>query len=407
MKRHTVLIVGAGQGGFQLACSLRGEGFQGTITLIGDEPFPPYQRPPLSKAYLLGKQSADGLLLRQMDWYRENDVVLRTDLRAVRIARETRQLFLDDGAALEYGTLVLATGARVRPLAVEGSTLGGVHYMRSLSDADAIAADLSQARTAVVIGGGFIGLEFAAVARQLGKEVVVIEPQARLMARATSPVISSFFEDAHRAMGVEVLLGSTVKTLIGDNGRVSSVEVSDGQRFAANIVVIGIGVEANDHLAAEAGLSCDRGILVDAMLQTSDPAIYALGDCVTHHNPFADLRMRVESVQNAVDQARCVAVGIMGRAEPYRAVPWFWSDQYDLKLQMAGFSSGHDRVVLRGNPAERQFSAFYYRDGRFLGVDSVNRASDHMLGRKLLEKGLDLPIAAVEDPAVNLKSFLT
>ena len=406
MKRHAIVIVGAGQGGFQLALSLRGEGFQGSITLIGDEPYPPYQRPPLSKAYLLGKQSADGLLLRQMNWYRENDVRLRTNIRAVRIERDAKRLILDDGTAHNYDTLVLATGARIRSLPIEGADLAGIHALRSLDDADAIASATASARSVVVIGGGFIGLEFAAVAGQLGKEVIVIESQPHLMARATSPVISAFFEDAHRAMGVNLMLGCNTERLIGENGRIRFVEITYGQRFVADMVLVGIGVEPNVELATEAGLTCERGIEVDAMLRTDDPAIYAIGDCVTHHNAFADMRMRVESVQNAVDQARFVAAAIMGRADAYRAVPWFWSDQYDLKLQMVGFSAGHDRVILRGSQAERQFSAFYYRDGRLLGIDSVNRAGDHMLGRKLLEHGIELPITAVEDEGTDLKSFL-
>lgn len=406
MKRPSVVIVGAGQAGFQLACSLRSEGFAGSITLIGEECYPPYQRPPLSKAYLLGKQDADGLLLRQMNWYAENEVRLRTDIRVARIERSAKRIILDDGGAHEYDTLVLATGARNRLLPIGAAELAGIHQLRSLDDADALLQAVSAARSIAVIGGGFIGLEFAAVARQLGRSVTVLEGQPRLMARAVAPVISDFFEALHRDAGVGLEFSTFPERFVGKNGKVSAVETADGRRFEADMVLVGIGVEANDELAAEAGLPCDRGIIVDAMLRTDDPAIYAIGDCVQHHNAFADLRMRVESVQNAVDQARCVAAAIMGRDEAYRAVPWFWSDQYDVKLQMVGFSGGYDHVIIRGDQGNKQFSAFYYREGRLLGIDSVNRPADHMLGRRLLDLGKSLPMEAVADESVNLKQFI-
>lgn len=407
MLPPTVVVIGAGQAGHQLAASLRSEGFEGRIILIGDEHYPPYQRPPLSKAYLQAKASADQLLLRQMNWYREERIDLRTGIRAARIDRDARRVVLDDGTSLVYDQLVLATGARARRLTIEGAELPGVLVLRSLDDADRIRTMLGQARSVAVIGGGFIGLEFAAVARRLGKAVTVVEAQSRLLARVVAPPISDFFAQLHESEGVSLVLGGGAARLTGSMGRVSGVDLDDGRRLEADLVLAGIGVEANDDIAATAGLACDQGIMVDAHLRTSDPAIFAIGDCVTHHNPFADRRMRVESVQNAVDQARCAAANIMGRAQSYRAVPWFWSDQYDVKLQMVGFSAGANRTVLRGSHEERRFSIFHFAGDRLLGIDSVNRAADHMLGRRLLAEGRTLPPEAAGDESVDLKRFLT
>ncbi|MBY0611727.1 MAG: FAD-dependent oxidoreductase [Beijerinckiaceae bacterium] len=405
MKR-SILIAGGGQAACQLAHSLRGEGHDGPIRLVGDEPLPPYQRPPLSKAYLLGKQDREGLFLRQPDWYRETGVDLVTGVRVTSLDRSARQVGLSDGSRRGYDTLVFATGTRPRRLAVPGAELDGVFYVRSLADADEIKARLGAVRSAVVIGGGFIGLEFAAVARRLGKTVTVLEGQSRLMARAVAPVVSEFFASVHRAEGVEIVFDAAVAAIRGSNGRVDAVETADGRSFPAQMVVVGIGVEANDEIASAAGLDCRGGIEVDAHLRTNDPDIYAIGDCVQHHNPFADMRMRIESVQNAVDQARCAAANIMGRDQTYAAVPWFWSDQYELKLQMVGFSLGHDRLVMRGSPETRQFSVFYYRGAKVIGIDSVNRAGDHMLGRKLIGSGASIPAEAAADEAINLKQFL-
>ena len=405
MKRP-LIVIGGGQAAFQLVYSLRGEGYDGCICLIGEEPIPPYQRPPLSKAYLLGKHDREGMFLRQPDWYDDNQIELSTGVKVVSLDRAARQIMTNDGRRLDYGTLVLATGAHPRRLAVSGADLDGIVYIRTLADADAIKERLDGVRSVVVIGGGFIGLEFAAVARKLGKTVTVLEGQQRLLARAVAPVVSDFFASLHRGFGVEIVCGVSVKAATGSSGQVTAVETMDGLSYPADMVVVGIGVEANDMVAREAGLTCNGGIEVDTHLRTNDPDIYAIGDCVQHHNPFADKRMRVESVQNAVDQARCAAANISGRVEPYVAVPWFWSDQYDLKLQMVGFSAGHDRLVMRGSPHTHQFSVFYYRGSKVIGIDSVNRASDHMLGRKLIAAGATVPPEVAADETVNLKQFI-
>ena len=406
LSEASVVIIGGGQAGFQVASSLRTDGFTGHVTLIGNESSPPYQRPPLSKAYLLGKQDREGLLLRPANWYAENGIDLITGRMAVAIDRQRRCVLLEDGASFPFDELVIATGARVRKLSIEGAELDGVEYVRSLADADRIRGGMAVVGPVVVIGGGFIGLEFAAVARQMGKTVTVLEAQPRLMARVVAPVISEYFQSLHRRHGVDIRLGQGVTKIYGADGKVTSVMTSTGELLPADLVVAGIGVEANDGLAVAAGLTCHHGIDVDAQLLTDDPHIYAVGDCVQHHNVFADARMRVESVQNAVDQARCVASAIMGRAAPYRAVPWFWSDQYDIKLQMVGFSSGFDGVTVRGSPENDAFSTFYHLGGKLIGVDSVNRSGDHMLGRRLLAQGISIPAHVFADESINLKSYL-
>ena len=406
MKQSSVVIVGAGQGGFQLAYSLRSGGFAGGILLVGDEPHHPYQRPPLSKAYLTGKQDRAGLMLRGPQWFRQEAITLLTGTPARSIERDERMVTLTDGSRHPYDHLVIATGARARGLTCPGSDLKGIASMRTLDDADAIRAALDGVRRVVIVGGGFIGLEFAAVASTLGKEVTLVEAQSRLMARAVAPPVSDFFMDAHRAKGVSFRMGTGVSRFLGAHGSVTAVELDDGRVIPADLVIVGIGVHANDRIAAEAGLACQDGIVVDARLRTDDPRIFAIGDCVQHHNPFADRRMRVESVQNAIDQARCAAANILGEDKTYVAVPWFWSDQYDLKLQMVGFGSGYDTIVLRGDVRTRSFSAFYFRDERLIGIDSVNRGADHMLGRRLIAAGRTIPMAAAGDESVELKQFL-
>ncbi len=421
MSQLSVVVIGSGQGGFQVAHSLRQDGFAGRITLVGDEPYLPYQRPPLSKAYLLGKQDADGLLLRQPDFYAQEKIELSFPERVIAVDRVAKKVELASGKYIAYDNLVLATGARVRELPVEGASLenmrlentrlenkrlDGVFYMRTLDDAKAIERRLPQAKNIVVIGGGFIGLEFAAVARQLGKQVTVVEALPRLMARVVAPVMSNYFAGVHQAHGVDLRLGVGVTRLLDVNGKIESIELADGSLLPADLIVVGIGVIANDELASEAGLECQNGVLVDGYLRTGDPSIYAIGDCVQHENIFAGARIRVESVQNAVDQARSVASSILGNNAPYRSVPWFWSDQYDLKLQMVGISTGFDQTVLRGETASNRFSVFYYRQAKLIGIDSVNRAADHMLGRRLIGQGLSVPPEVAADEAADLKSYL-
>ena len=398
-----VVIVGAGQAGFQVAASLRGEGHAGPILLLGAEDHPPYQRPPLSKGLLLGKMARDRLLFRQPDFYAGKAIDLRLGQTVAAIDRAGRTVTTAAGERIAYETLVLATGTRVRPLPAPGVELTGVAYLRTLEESEDLARRVAAADRVVVIGGGFIGLEVAAAVRMLGKPVTVLEAADRLMGRVVAPVISAFYADLHRGHGVELVLGARIAALEGTDGQVRAVVMADGTRHAADLVVIGIGVLPNVELAQEAGLACANGIVVDDQGRTADPAIFAAGECTSHPSRFAGAMVRLESVQNAVDQAKAVAAAILGRHAPYDEVPWFWSDQYDVKLQMVGLSTGHDRQVVRGEPATGRFSVFYFRDGRPIAIDSVNRAGDHMTGRKLLAAGAKLSPEEAADEAFELK----
>jgi len=392
-----VVIVGAGQAGFQVAVSLRADGFDGLIALIGDERGLPYQRPPLSKTVLAGKQHIDSVAFRPERFYQDQRIELMPGEKVAGIDRASRQVFLAAGSRLPYDTLVLATGARVRTLPMDG-----ILYLRDREHAVELKQRLDAAANVVVIGGGFIGLEVAAVARESGKTVCVTEVQSRLMARAVAPVLSDFYREAHRGVGVRFALDAAV-TNVSDG----EVTLGDGSTLPADLVVAGIGVVPNTELTVEAGLPTGDGILVDDHLRTADEHIFAIGDCADHPNVFAGGRARIESVQNAVDQAKCVAAQIVGKSAPYSAVPWFWTDQFDLKLQMCGLSSRADRVVTRGTMESRKFSLFYFRDRRLLAVDSMNRPADHMVGRKLLAAGTSLTPEQAEDESVDLKSLLT
>jgi len=401
-----IVIVGGGQGGFQVAASLRDEGYAGPIRIAGDEPGLPYQRPPLSKAYMLGKTDADGLDLRAPTFFTDRNIDILAPERAVALDRAARKVLLASGREVSYGHLVLATGTRNRLLSVPGAELGGVFYLRTRAEADRIRAHLGGAKRAVVIGAGFIGLEFAAVAASLGIEVTVIEAADRPMARALSAPMSAFFRAAHEAAGLRFLFGAGVARITGEGGRATGVETGTGEAIAADIVMVGIGVVPNVELAAEAGLPVGNGIKVDAHLLTEDGAISAIGDCVSYPSPFADgAPVRLESVQNAVDQARAVAARLAGKAQAsYEAVPWFWSDQGRMKLQMVGLTAGHDETVLRGDPAGGAFSVFCYKAGRLVGVESVNKPADHMIARRLLAKHLGVTPAEAADSGLDLKA---
>ena len=405
MSDEPVIIVGGGQAAMQAADSLRREGWTGPVMLISDEAAYPYQRPPLSKQYLAGKLGGDRLLFRPVEFYAEHDIQVLLRTRVTAIDREARSVVTGDAQRHRYAKLVLATGSRVRQLPLPGADLAGVHYVRSIADADGIAAAMAAARRVVIIGGGFIGLEVAAVMRGAELPVTVVELEDRLMARAVPPVLSEYYRELHQSRGVEILTGAGVAALSGDE-RVEAVRLADGRELAADLVVVGIGIVPNIELAREAGLHIDNGIAVDALARTSDPDILAAGECTSFDSPLYGTRLRLESVQNAVDQARTVAATVTGQEKPYEAVPWFWSDQYDLKLQMVGLSGGHDAMVTRGDMAEGKFSLFYYRDGRLLAVDSVNRPADHMLGRKLLGARISPDPAAAADPGFDLKSLL-
>lgn len=400
-----VVIVGSGQGGFQAASSLRDEGYEGTIALVGDEPGLPYQRPPLSKAYLTGKMDEEGLRLRAPTFYAERRIELVAPETAIRIERAGRRLVLGSGRALAYDHLVLATGARNRLLPVPGAEQSGVVYLRTLADADALRDRIGAARRVVVVGAGFIGLEFAAVAAAQGRDVTVVEATSRPMSRAISVPMSDFFHGLHERAGIRLLFGAVVTRVTGEGGRATGVDTGEGVHLPADLVVVGIGVVPNVELAAEAGLPVANGIVVDAQLLTDDPAISALGDCATYPSAFAGgAAVRLESVQNAVDQAKTVAARLAGRPEPYRAVPWFWSDQGASKLQIAGLAIPHGEAVLRGDPATGAFSVFCYEGGRLVGVESVNRAADHMIARRLLAKGVGPTPGEAADLGLDLKA---
>ncbi|MBV8844778.1 MAG: FAD-dependent oxidoreductase [Bryobacterales bacterium] len=401
-----VVIAGGGQAGFQTAFSLRAEGYQGPITLIGEEPYVPYQRPPLSKGFVLGTQTEDHVWLRPESYYSSRNIRILSSERVTAIETPEHRARLASGTAIPYDALVVATGASNRMLPIPGAQLDGVCYLRTLSEAIEIKQRLEQAQRVVVIGGGFIGLEIAASARTLGKTVTVLEALPRLMARVVAPIVSEFFFRVHTTRDVEVLLNSTVREIRGSGGRAGEVVLQDGASRPADLVIAGIGILPNTDLAQEAGLPVANGIYVDDFLTTADSRIYAIGDCAEYPNPFAGSRVRLESVQNAVEQAVCVAKAIAGKAAPYRATPWFWSDQFDLRLQMAGLPARHDRVVVRGHPEESKFSAFYFRNGELCAVDSVNRPADHLAARRLIGNGTALTPEQAADEGFQLKRLL-
>lgn len=404
MRRGTV-IIGSGQAGFQTAATLRSEGYLEPITLIGEERHIPYQRPPLSKGFPLGTQDLESIELRPEKFYEDHQIKLLAGERVMRIDRAEQRVALQSGPAVEYDALVLAAGARNRELRIPGATLDGVLYLRTLDEAIALKARIAGANEIVVIGGGFIGLEMAAVASVLGKPVTVIEALPRLMSRVVAPVISDFFRELHASRGVKVICDASAGEIAGANGKATDVVLTDGKKLPGDLVLVGIGVVPNVELAAAAGLRVTNGIAVNEFLQTEDENIFAIGDCAEHPCAQTGDRVRLESVQNAADQAQCAARTIAGRREKYCELPWFWTDQFDVKLQMAGLSGGHDRVVTRGTAESRKFSTFYFRDGRFIAVDSVNRPLDHMIGRKLLSAAVPLTREEAADESLDLKAL--
>jgi 3-phenylpropionate/trans-cinnamate dioxygenase ferredoxin reductase subunit len=396
-----VVIVGAGQAGAQVAVSLRQLGFGGRITLLGEEPHLPYQRPPLSKGYLSGEMALERTHLRSEGYYEKHRIDLRLGMRAARILRRERAVVCADGRRLEYDALAICTGTAARPLPLPGVDLPGVFYLRTLADSDAIKAALRPGAEAVIIGGGYIGLEVAASLRKLGGAVTVIEALDRVMNRVVAPPVSAFFAAEHTRHGVEVVTNAAVAALAGD-GRIARVVSVDGRTFAADLVVIGIGAVPNDELARAAGLEVDNGIVVDAFGRTGDPAIFAAGDVTNHPNAVFDRRLRLESVHNAMEQAKAVARAIAGQPQAYADVPWFWSDQYDLKLQIAGVGDPEDELILRGDPASRAFSCLHLRGGRLVAIDCINRGADFLAAKKLIAERRPLDRAQAADPEIRL-----
>ena len=407
------LIVGASQAGVQLAVSLRESGDEEPITLVGAEAQPPYQRPPLSKAFLDGKADMASLAFRTSAFYDEQriDVVCAERVEQLSLPpvapAGSGTAVTDRGRTLAFDRLALTVGARPRRLALPGADLEGVCYLRDVDDAVLLRTRLASARSVVVIGGGFIGLEAAAVARSQGKTVTVVEAADRLIPRSVAPIVSEFYRQAHLRRGSDVRVGAGVAALRGEHGHVAGVVLSDGTHLFADLVLVGVGIIPRTKLAEQIGLTCDRGIVVDEFARTSRPSIVAAGDCTVLPNPMTgEGRVRLESVQNAVSQARVAAATLAGRPEPYTAVPWFWSDQFDLKLQIAGLANGYDDYVVRGDPHSEKFSVLYYRDGMLLAVDAVNRAADYMTVRKALSQRATIPAEQARDSDTPLKGLV-
>jgi 3-phenylpropionate/trans-cinnamate dioxygenase ferredoxin reductase component len=377
----SIVVIGAGQAGAQLAMSLRQGGFADRILLIGDEPHLPYQRPPLSKKFLSEHRAPDVLFLRPEKFWRDQDVTLDLGTRVAAIDRTRRCVAVAGGREIDYGTLVFATGTSARMPPIPGIAQAGVHVVRRIDDVAQLRPALDASRRVVIIGGGYIGLEVAAVVRGEGRDVVVLEALDRVLRRVTGPVVSDFYERYHRERGVHIRLGVTIAAIEGE-GRVAAVRLTPDERLPADLVLVATGARANDELARAAGIACDDGILVGDQARTDSPDIYAIGDCTRFPSRRYGRRLRLESVQNAIDQAKAAAASILGKPQPYDPVPWFWSDQYDLKLQMAGISDGFDRADTVGDPATKRFSVEYRRHGRLIAVDAINDARAHMMARR-------------------------
>ncbi len=396
-----IIVIGAGQAGQQICDSLRKGGYDGHLMLLGDEASLPYQRPPLSKKFLTGTLEAERLLLRPPSYYEQQRIDVHLNTRVTSIDRAACRLRLASGESLTYSALAFATGTRIREVNVPGAESANIHYVRSLVDGERLAAALSKARRVAVIGGGFIGLEVAAIAREQGREVVLIEALERLMARVVAPQVSDFYAALHRSHGVDVLLNTGVSAIRSHDGE-HTLTTSDGVEHTVDLIVAGIGVVPNSELAEQAGLECRGGIVVDDCARTSDPLIVAAGDCTWHMNGFLGREIRLESVQNAVDQAKAAAASLLGQPAVYCQVPWFWSDQYDVKLQIAGIGMPHDEAVLRGDSSSHAFSVFYFRAGVLVGVDSLNKPAEHMAARKLLAQGTPFGAGQAGDVGVDL-----
>lgn len=407
MERFDVVIVGAGHGGAAAAIALRTAGFLGSIALVGRESEPPYERPPLSKEYMAGEKAFERLYIRPLEFWSTKEITLRLGATVSAIDPDAKTVALEGGDTLGYGDLIWATGGDPRRLSCEGAELKGVHGVRNREDADAIMAELSGVEQIVVIGGGYIGLEAAAVLTKLGKKVVLLEALPRVLARVAGEDLSAFYEAEHRAHGVDLRTNVAVEALVGEGGHVSGVRLAGGEVIAAQMVIVGIGIIPAVEPLLAAGAAGGNGVEVDAHCRTSLPHIYALGDCAAHNNGFAEGAMiRLESVQNANDQATIAAKAICGELLPYKATPWFWSNQYDLKLQTVGLSTGHDLAVLRGDPSARSFSVVYMKAGKVIALDCVNMVRDYVQGRKLVELGLVADPAVIADAGKPLKELL-
>jgi 3-phenylpropionate/trans-cinnamate dioxygenase ferredoxin reductase subunit len=401
-----VVIVGAGHAAGQLVASLKQKKFGGQIILVGDEPYLPYQRPPLSKKFLSGDLPAERLYVKPATFYDDPQIELCLETTVTSIDRDNKVLTTDAGDEIAYDKLILALGSRVRRLPIDGAELDGVHYLRSIADVDGIRSEIHNKKNAVIVGAGYIGLEVAAVIRQLGLDVTVVEMADRVMSRVVSPEISDFYQIEHTSQGVKLRLSTGISAFRGD-GRIEAVETADGELIPADFAVVGVGIMPNTELASAAGISVDDGIVVDDTCQTSDPDIYAVGDCTRHPNSIYDQALRLESVHNALEQAKTAVSNICGNEMHYAQVPWFWSDQYDLKLQIAGLSSGYDDVVIRGNPADRSFACLYLKNGVLIATDAVNSPKEFVQSKALIANHTKVSRDELADTDKELKAFLT
>ena len=398
-----IVIIGAGHAGGTAAALLRQYGFAGAIALVGDEPIAPYQRPPLSKAWLKGEADANDLMLRDASFYPEHNIDLRLNTRVSRIDRTARTVVLESGEALAYDWIILATGARARPLPVPGADLAGVLSLRTAADAEHLKAAIGPGRRLAIIGGGYIGLEAAASARALGAEAVVIEREPRVLARVACEALSDFFQIYHRARGVTFELDAGVAAIEGAGGKVTGVRLTDGRLVACDAALVGVGALPNVELARDAGLTCVDGVVVDLEARTSDPAIFAIGDVTHRPLPLYDRMFRLESVPNALEQAKQAAAAITGRPGPAPETPWFWSDQYDLKLQIAGLPFDADEILVRGEPASARFAVFHLKAGRLLAVEAVNAPPEFMAGKQLIGSRRQVARDRLADTSISMK----
>ncbi|MDA8786207.1 FAD-dependent oxidoreductase [Porticoccaceae bacterium] len=402
----SAVVIGGSHAAVQLAISLRQNGWDGGITVISEENHMPYQRPPLSKAYLAGDSSKEQLALRAPAAYEKLDVNFMLGVKVKRIDVQAHQLELDNNQALGFSKLALCTGARVRPLPIPGADLRGVHYLRTMDDVAGIQQSAASAKTAVIIGGGYIGLETAASLSKLGIAITVLETESRLLKRVASETTSEFYLRLHRENGVDIRCNTMATALEGDSA-VSGVVCGDGLKIAADMVIIGIGVIPNTELASDAGLEVDNGVLVNEFAQTSHPDIVAAGDCTNHPNAILNTRLRLESVPNATEQAKAAAASICGLDKQYAELPWFWSDQYDVKLQIAGMNQGYTDAIIRGDKASRSFTVFYLKDNTILAADCINRPKDFMLAKKLILQAQPIDMAVLADETTELKILIT
>ena len=409
-----IVIVGGGHAGGQAAASLRQEGYEGSVTIVTEENYIPYQRPPLSKQYLSGEFDVNKVYLRPEKFYETKGIEIRTGLTVNEINRKEHELICNDKTVIRYEKLLLATGARARTLDIAGSELSGIHSLRTIKDVDAIRVDMAKANSVTIIGGGYIGLEVAAVAIEAGKQVTVLEMEDRILERVATPEMSQFYYELHRSKGVNILTNCTANSFQGNGGEVSSVHCSNGLEVASDLVIVGVGIVPNVEIAENAGIKTSNGILVNEYCLTSDPHIFAAGDCTNHPNPLLERRLRLESVPNAMEQARVASANMLISIEKpntpellkaYASIPWFWSDQYHLKFQMVGFPTDSDEVVTRGNVESEHFANFYFTDNAVIAADAINSPREFMLAKQLIGKTVDK--SALADPNVDLKTLAT